>query len=199
MTFIRTTIVGGIVFLLPLVVILVVLGKAYALMLHLAKPLGRLLPVDSVAGVAVAEILALLALLFICFIAGLAARSKLARRAYRRIDNGLLAIPGYAFVKGFADHLQMEEGQTRSMQPVLVQFDDNAQLGFEIERLDSGNVVVYLPGAPDPWSGSVAYFVEDRIRPLAMTVPQAVSHLRRLGRGSDILAAALREETPSGQ
>lgn len=197
MTFIRTTIVGGFVFLLPLVVILVVLGKAYALMLHLAKPLSRLMPVESVAGVAIAEVLALLAVLFVCFIAGLAARSKLARRAYRRIDSGLLAIPGYAFVKGFADHLQMDEEQTHSMQPVLVQFDDNAQLGFEIERLESGSVVVYLPGAPDPWSGSVVYFAQERVRPLAMTVPQAVSHIRRLGRGSEILAAALRETSAS--
>ncbi|BES73156.1 DUF502 domain-containing protein [Marinobacter nanhaiticus D15-8W] len=193
MIFIRTTIVGGFVFLLPLVVIIVVLGKAYGIMLHMAKPLGRLLPVDSVAGIAVAEILALLAVLIVCFIAGLAARSKLARRAYRRIDSGLLAIPGYAFVKGFADHLQMEEDQTHSLQPVLVQFDDNAQLGFEIERLEGGDVVVYLPGAPDPWSGSVGYFAEGRIRPLAMTVPQAVGHIRRLGRGSDLVAKALRE------
>ena len=192
MTFIRTTIVGGFVFLLPVVVIVVVLGKAYGIMLYLAKPLGRLMSVESVAGVAVAEVLAVLAILIVCFIAGLVARSKLARRAYRRIDSGLLAIPGYAFVKGFADHLQMEEDQTHSLQPVLVQFDDNAQLGFEIERLDTGIVVVYLPGAPDPWSGSVSYVAECRIRPLAMTVPQAVSHIRRLGRGSDIIAKTLK-------
>lgn len=193
MTFIRTTIVGGFVFLLPLVVILVVLGKAYGIMLHLARPLERLLPVESVGGW-------LSSRSWHCW----RSSSSVSLRGWWRVASwrgvpidGSTAVcwpsPGYAFVKGFADHLQMEEGQTRSMQPVLVQFDDNAQLGFEIERLDSGNVVVYLPGAPDPWSGSVGYFAEGRVRPLAMTVPQAVSHIRRLGRGSDIVAKALME------
>lgn len=193
MNFIKITIIGGIVFLVPVVVILVVVGKAFHIMQQVAQPLGRLLPVESIGGIAIANLLALIAVLLICFAAGLVARSAQARRVYQSIDNGLLAIPGYAFIKAFADNLKMDEAAAKTLQPVLVQFDDNAQMGFEVERLNDGQVVVFLPGAPDPWSGSVAYFSASRIRALDLTVPQAVSHIRRLGRGAQAYAEALKQ------
>ena len=46
--------------------------------------------------------------------------------------------------------MKLGQAEAKNMQPVLVRFDDNSQLGFEIERLDNGQVVIYLPGAPDP-------------------------------------------------
>jgi uncharacterized membrane protein len=45
-------------------------------------------------------------------------------------------------------------------------------------------VVVYLPGAPNPWSGSVAYFNSERVKRLEMTLSQAVKNIQRIGRGS---------------
>ena len=67
---------------------------------------------------------------------------------------------------------------------MIVKFDDNAQIAFEIERSERGNVVIYLPGSPNPWSGSVVYFEEDRVERLDMTVPEAINNIRHLGRGS---------------
>jgi uncharacterized membrane protein len=96
----------------------------------------------------------------------------------------LLAIPGYAFIKAYTDNMKLGQEEAKSMQPVLVQFDDNSQLGFEIERLDDGLVVIYLPGAPDPWSGTVAYFEASRVKKLELSVNEAIRNVRRLGRGS---------------
>jgi uncharacterized membrane protein len=45
-------------------------------------------------------------------------------------------------------------------------------------------VVVYLPGAPNPWSGSVAYFNSERVKRLEMSVTQAVKNIQGIGRGS---------------
>ena len=47
--FLRTTVLGGIVFLIPIVIFISVTGKAWELTHKLATPLARLLPVDSVA------------------------------------------------------------------------------------------------------------------------------------------------------
>jgi uncharacterized membrane protein len=107
-----------------------------------------------------------------------------AKKVYSAIDTALLAMPGYAFVKGFTDSMNSSEEAAKSLIPVIVQFDDNAQIGFEVERTGRGNVVVYLPGAPNPWSGSVAYFNEERVTSLDMSVAQAIGNIRQLGRGS---------------
>ena len=159
-------------------------GKALDIMTRVATPMGHMLPVDSIGGVVVGNLLALSALALLCFFAGLVAKSKLAAKVYRSLDNMLLAIPGYAFVKGFTDGMAETQENAKSLIPVLVRFDDHEQIGFEIERLAQGKVVVYLPGAPSPWSGSVVYFSAERVKRLDLTVAQASNNIRRLGRGS---------------
>lgn len=184
MNFIKTTIIGGLVFLVPIVILVVIFGKAYKVMLRVAKPIGTMIPIDFIGGVAMANILAVVAIALFCFVAGLVAKSPLAKKAYRALDSALLAIPGYAFIKGFTDSIDDSEEAAQSMLPVIVQFDDNGQIGFEVERTDGGKVVVYLPGAPNPWSGSVVYFSEDRVKRLDITVAQAIRQIRELGHGS---------------
>ena len=184
MKFIKSTIIGGIVFMVPVVIIVAIAGKAFEIMMLVAKPLGQVIPVDSIGGVAVANVLALLGLALFCFVAGLIARSELAGRAYRSLDRALLAVPGYAFIRGFTGSMGSSEEAAKGLQPVLVRFDDNQQIGFEVERTRQGKVVVYLPGSPDPWSGSVVYFDEDRVKRLDMSVAQAINNIRHLGRGS---------------
>ena len=184
MKFIKTTIIGGLVFMVPVVIVAAVLGKALEIMTRVATPMGHMLPVDSIGGVAVGNLLALSALALLCFVAGLVARSKWAAKVYRSMDTMLLAIPGYAFVKGFTDSMTDTQESAKSLIPVLVRFDDHEQIGFEIERLAQGKVVVYLPGAPSPWSGSVVYFSAERVKRLDLTVAQASNNIRRLGRGS---------------
>ena len=184
MKFIKTTIIGGLVFMVPVVIVTAVVAKALEIMKRVARPMGHMLPVDSIGGVAVGNLLALSVLALLCFVAGLVARSKLAKKVYRSLDTMLLAIPGYAFVKGFTDGMADTQESTKSLIPVLVSFDDHEQIGFEIERLAQGKVVVYLPGAPSPWSGSVVYFSAERVKRLDLTVAQASNNIRRLGRDS---------------
>lgn len=184
MHFIKTTIIGGLVFLVPVVIVVAVVGKAFKIMLLVAKPVGTLIPTEYIGGITAANLLAVLAIALLCFIAGLLAKSGLAKKAYRSLNSVLLAIPGYAFIKGFTDSMDSSEEAAKSLLPVIVRFDDNAQIGFEVERTGEGHVVVYLPGAPNPWSGSVVYFSKDRVKRLDITVAQAIRHIRGLGHGS---------------
>jgi uncharacterized membrane protein len=180
----KTTVIGGLVFLIPLVLVAVLLGKAFQLMMLVARPLDEWIPVDSVGGIALANLLAALTIVFCCFLAGLAARSALGRAAFQSLDSKLLLIlPGYAFIRGMTAGMGEQE-ERGTLTPVLARFDDSSQVGFEVERLEGGLVAVYLPGAPDPWSGSLVYMTEDRIRALDVDLTTAAKAIRRLGHGS---------------
>jgi glutathione-regulated potassium-efflux system ancillary protein KefC/glutathione-regulated potassium-efflux system protein KefB len=74
-----TTLIGGMVFLLPLVVVLLVLGQGLALTTRVAKPLTDMLPDKSVGGIALASIAAVALLLLLCFGAGVLARAAMGR------------------------------------------------------------------------------------------------------------------------
>ena len=51
MKFLKTTIIGGLFFLIPVVVVLMVVGKALDVMTAVAEPAAELLPIDSLGGV----------------------------------------------------------------------------------------------------------------------------------------------------
>ena len=53
--FVKTTVIGGLVFLVPLIIFIVIIGKAFGIMKTLAIPFAAWLPIDSVAGIAVAK------------------------------------------------------------------------------------------------------------------------------------------------
>jgi uncharacterized membrane protein len=73
--------------------------------------------------------------------------------------------------------------------PVLARFDDFCQLAFETGRTPGGTV--YLPGAPNPWSGCLVFVDAERVRKLPASATEALKVIRALGRGSEALAAEL--------
>ena len=180
---IKTTLMGGVLFLIPLMLILLLLGKAFGLMVRIAQPIADAIGVKSVGGIASVNLLALILLFLVCFLAGLASRSLWGRRLFQSVDSKLmLFIPGYLFLKGMISGFS-DDGEGSPLIPVLVKLDDSTQIGFEVERNEQGIVTVYLPGAPNPWSGTIVLMISERIEPLDVTIPQVSKHIRRLGRG----------------
>ncbi len=76
MHFLKATLIGGVAFLVPIVVLLMVLGKAFELMSRLAAPVQRFVPLESIGGIAVADLVAVLAMVLVCLLAGLFAMSR---------------------------------------------------------------------------------------------------------------------------
>ncbi|MGB5238694.1 MAG: DUF502 domain-containing protein [Flavobacteriaceae bacterium] len=184
--FIKTTVIGGLLFLVPVVVLIVILIQAYGLMLKVAQPLEELIPIDEIGGVAIANIIVILLILLICFIAGLLATGGLFKRIQHNLEHKLLLkIPGYGFIKGITNSMKKGQEASEHFLPVLIHFEEFEQIGFEIERAKSGKVVVYLPGSPNPWSGVIIYLDAERVESIDISVPDAISHMEQLGMGSD--------------
>jgi len=177
--------IGGIVFMVPIIIFIAIIGKAIKLTNKLAAPVSALIPVDGIGNIAVADLLALVIILLICFLAGLAAKSTLARKSLSNLESRVFSkIPVYGFVKSKIDAIVQPEN-AEGMKPILVRFDDYWQIAFEVERIPGETVAIFLPGAPDPWSGSVCYVTEDRIQPLELTLLPVLKTLKGLGKGSN--------------
>jgi uncharacterized membrane protein len=180
----KTTAIGGLVFLLPLVLLVAIVGKAFNIIKVVSTPLGNLISAEKVAGYAVADLLTLTVLLVVTLLAGMLARSPAFDSFYKKIDVIIMqVIPGYSYIKGMTGSLSDSEAE-QSLKSVAVIQDDMVLIGYEVERLTDGWVAVYLPGAPDTRSGSVAYFTNDRVVPLDTDFAGIASCLKTLGRGS---------------
>lgn len=181
--FMRSTLIGGVIFLLPFVILVAFLAKAFQMMKLIAVPLDNLIPIESIGGIAFVNIMAFAVLVLICFLAGLFARSSYGKKMFMLLDAKLMMIPGYSFAKSITGSFNKEE-EEKLMKPVIAKFDDSTQIGFEVERYENGVVAVYLPGAPNPWSGTIAFMGEDRIEPLDYEFTDVISVIRKLGRTS---------------
>lgn len=181
---IRTTLVGGALFLLPLVFLAVVFGKALEIGTRVAEPLRPLLPAESVAGVAAVDLVAIALLLAVCYVAGLLARIGAVARRAEALDARLMNLaPPYALAKSFARAITNAETEASAFPPVLVAFDDLMQIGLEVERTED-KVTVYLTGAPSPWSGTCVIVDASRVSSLALSTRETVRLAGLLGKGS---------------
>ena len=183
MNFIKTTLIGGVVFLLPVVIVVVVVGEALSLMMAVAEPMADVLPIESLGGVAMANIVATLLVLLVCFAAGLVARTGSAQRFARVLEDSILQkIPGYSLVRGITSSISTENAA--DMHVVLVSLGYSRRVGVEIERVSSERVVVYLPGAPNAWAGEVHVVETGQVERLDCPLTTFIDHAERLGRGS---------------
>lgn len=182
--FIADTLIGGVLFLIPLVFLVAVIGKAFQVMKVIATPLGNLIPIDSLGGLAMVEILTVLVMILCCLVAGMLARSPWGKKLNQKLDTVLLQmIPGYSWVKGMTGDVRDEEAES-VMKAVLVRFDDQFQVGFEVDRDENGLAAIFLPGAPDPRSGTVSYVTVDRVQAIDIGFGSVMKICKNLGRGS---------------
>ena len=183
MRFIKTTVIGGLLFLVPVIVVIMVVGKALSLMMAVAEPMAAWFPIESLGGVAVANVVAALLILLLCFVAGLLARTRPAKRFARGVEDSVLQkIPGYSLVKGITSSLSEDEAE--DMHVALVSLGYSSRVGVEIERLGGERVVVYFPGAPNAWAGEVHVVGAEQVERLDCPLTTFIDHAERLGRGS---------------
>ncbi len=69
----KTTILGGLLFLVPLAFLAIVLGKAFQVSMLLVDPIDAVIPIETLAGIAFIDGMAIALILVVCFLAGFAA------------------------------------------------------------------------------------------------------------------------------
>ncbi len=177
--------IGGVLFLIPVTIAVMVIGKVLGVLDAVAAPMAGFLPTDTILGLGLAQVIAVVLLLLMCFVAGLVARSAPGRGLVTRIEAGILTkIPGYGVIKALADQVLRSHEQTERFVPVLVRTDSGLRPALEVERLPTGEVAVMLPGSPNPWSGHVVYAESDNVEPLDMKAGELIHILEELGIGS---------------
>ena len=190
--FIMTTVIGGLVFLVPLMFLVFILGKAIGFMMIIAKPLADWLPVDTVGGVALANLIAILAVIVVSFVAGLIARHTMAGGFVKTLESKVLMnIPGYTMIKGIKSGFDATE--TDGMKPIALKLGSAERIALEIEKLPDGRSMVYIPSSPSPWSGITRILPADQITYVDVPVTKILELTEKFGHGVDAILQNKRE------
>lgn len=196
LSFLRATAIGGIFFLLPLVVLLFFIGQiaqvVFAVAVQIQPVLRDYLGINDATGYGLVSAIAVLVLVLACFVAGILASRSVARQFTGWVEKYLLMMfPRYAiFKEQLSGNIGGDIAKNR-LTPVRVRLDGYSRLAFEVERfpevvenqpVDPATLVtLYLPGAPDPWSGTVIYTTVDRVEPVDAPFPDVLGAFEKLG------------------
>lgn len=180
--FVRSTLIGGVIFLLPLIVIGFLVGQAAPVFMTVVNTVAEYLPGESWWTYASVFVAALAIVIIACLLAGLAARLSFSRALAERFEKNLtMLFPRYAIFKDqLAGNLGGEYAEDR-LKPVMVPYLTGERIGFEIER-DETRVTVYLPGSPDPWTGTVVFFPPTDVTHFNAPTQDLLSVFEKLGR-----------------
>ena len=185
--FTRTTLVGGVLVVLPVYVSILLLAKSLALVVTLLSPVTAQIP----EAMQFRELIASLILIAVCFIAGMIAHTGLGRRAQLAVERNLFnRIPGYALVRGLAARVAGRQ-EDDMFAVALVEMDDGLVMAFVVERHDDGAFTVFVPSVPTPAAGAVYIVAKERVHLVDVAFAKAASVVSKWGVGARDLRAAM--------
>jgi uncharacterized membrane protein len=112
--FTKTTLIGGLLVVLPIYVSILLLAKTLAGILGLLSPVTAAIP----AGGQFRQVIAILIVLVICFVAGIVVRTGPGLRAKNMLERSVLEkIPGYALVRASPNASRATSARARSGRP----------------------------------------------------------------------------------
>jgi uncharacterized membrane protein len=194
--FLRITLLGGVLFLTPIVVLVFILDKAFDLARRALKPVTAIIPDRLVSGAPTEAILAIVLIALLCFLAGLFARTRPAQRIVAELESSVLSkVPAYEYLKQ-AGASVMGLGETADHPVVFAQLGGAWRIAVQTGVVGGGLIAVFVPNSPNPMSGSVFLVAADSVRPASVPLAAAMACLRRCGAGSEVFQSELTPNVP---
>jgi len=186
--FTRTTLIGGILVLLPIYVAVLLLLKVLKGVMALLAPVTAQVP----AGAEFREVIAILIILAACLIAGLLVRTGPGARGVQELQRRVLEkIPGYNVLRSLVTRLSGDESST-AFEPALVEIEEALVPAVIVEELSDGQFVVLVPTVPTPFSGALYILPAARVHPVNVPLKQFLMVYSKWGEGAGALVAAMR-------
>lgn len=192
LNFLLTTVIGGLLVVVPVVLLVLILGDLLAMVAELVAPIADILPVDRLGGASVATLVALALIMGFCFLVGLVARTAIGSRLGGWVEGAVLRrVPVYGMLKTLSQQFVGTDTASQSMfaPAVLSLPQDSLQLVYVIEEHGNGFSTVMIPSVPAALAGPLQYVRSERLRKLEVPLARVVQSLQGCGIGAGPLFA----------
>jgi uncharacterized membrane protein len=186
--FLKTTLIGGLLIVLPLWITLLLLLKGIKAAVAMLVPIAKLPPNNLVHE----KIVALILLLLICFAVGLLVRLAPIQRVREWLAQHIFErLPGFGLMRSMARQLAGEKGE-QAFQPALVELEEALVPAFIIEKHPDGQFTVFVSSSPTPMAGAIYILQPERVHPVDVPLRKAMVCVTKWGAGTAEMRAAMR-------
>ena len=184
--FLKTTILGGVIVLLPVVLTFFFLRWVYNFIIGLIEPLTRLVIESSITQKYLADVLVIVIIIVVCFLIGLSVKTSLGRFAYDMVEKRILKVaPGYTlFKETIKQFLGSERAPFSSVALVRVFENSTMMTGFIADEHPEGYYTVYIPSGLNPTTGLIYHLEKQYVHLLDVSVEETMRTIIGCGTGS---------------
>lgn len=185
--FLKTTLVGGLVVLLPLGLFYFVVSFLFYTISGIAKPfLGLSDAYEAFKYPLLVDLFAFVFLVVLCFLVGLLVSTPGGQRLVDRVERRILfKLPYYGTLRE-AVHQLLGNSNMNLFRVVLVDLFNNDTLttGFLTDESDGEYVTVFVPTGPNPTNGFIYHVKRNQIRHVDVKAEEAMRSIIGVGTGS---------------
>ncbi len=185
--FLKTSLLGGVVVILPVAILAAVSTWIFRLVTGLIEPLTRFLIKDSQLNEYVAEVLVIALIVVSCFFVGVLVRTRLGEFLYRVIETRILKLaPGYSMIKETVLQIfgNRKDSPFSSVAIAQVFGNDTRVTAFITDTHADGSYTLFVPTGPNPTSGLIYHLDGKYVHPVNIPVQDAMRSIISCGAGS---------------
>jgi uncharacterized membrane protein len=185
-SFVKTTLLGGSLVVLPIVVLLLVFNWLYQFIADNIKPLTYLLSETARLQEFFASLLAIGLIILCFFIVGILIKTRLGRFTFEYFEHKFLKrLPLYTIIKDTTLQLVGSEKMLfKHVALVNIWGSDARMTAFITEEHDDGSYTVFVPSGPAPTAGFIFHLSRDRVQKVNYPVDKTMKTIFSLGAGS---------------
>jgi uncharacterized membrane protein len=186
-SFFRTTLFGGFLVVLPVIVLFFVLGWLYESLFDKIRPIANLLIETARFSELVASIAAVVFILLMFFIVGLIVRTRIGKYFVHVLEERLLKkIPLYKIIKETVIQLFGGEKMIFKSVALVKPFGNDTMItAFITDESKIGYTTVFVPSAPAPTGGYIYHIKSEFVIKIDYPIEQAMKTILSLGSGSN--------------
>ncbi len=183
MNFLKTTLLGGLFLLLPIMLLWIGIQEIGGLLVAMATPIADMLPGQMFENLVAPGLVAVVLIVGASFLLGLAAKATWLRDLGRKFEDSILyKVPMYRMLKIMSGALI--DYNNSHVDAALVK--DEAGGGdpcYVIEKHADGRATVLLPWSPASFAGSIKVVQQSQLEILPCTLDEFSRSLSQIGVG----------------
>lgn len=187
--FLKTTLLGGALVVLPIVILLFVFNWLYDFIADKLRPIINIILETARMQEFAAAALAFILILLLFFLVGLIVRTRIGRIVFEFLEqSALIKIPLYKIIKETTIQL-MGNNKTLFKYVALVRIfgNDTRITAFITDEHEDGSYTVFIPSGPAPTAGFIYHVKKENVEIVNFPVDKAMKTVFSLGSGSSEL------------
>jgi len=199
-TFVKTAILGGVVVMLPFVILVFVFKWLFRYITGIIEPFAGAVTASIRIPEIVADVVVIALILLACFLVGMIVKTRIGMWILSGLEDSVFKkTPGYSVVKETVVQILGKEKSPFSTVALVQLFGSDTMVSaFVTDSHPDGSFTVFVPTGPNPTSGMIYHVPAKSVHVVDVPVEETMRSIISCGAGSSRLKQSMAQHQNGG-